>query len=154
MQRDKHRVDFSKLENRLLKRAYRLSDVQDRIYRVGFDVVRFKDGDEASKLWQVQSADDGDYIVVLYEDAPEEKTAASWEVLLSKTAKVLNFFYKGEPIVKVAANTLGIPENELASVPQYLPAKLANNKVLVKALLNQLDTPAKLSVLERYPELA
>jgi hypothetical protein len=154
MQKDKHGVDFSKLEHRLFTKAYRLKDVQHRLERVGFDIVRFKDGDEGSKLWQVQSAEDGDYIVVLYEDVPEEKTASHWEVCLSKTAKDLNFFYKGEPIVKMAASTLGIPDNELPSVPRYLPAKLTGNKALVKALLNQLDPTTKNAVLVRYPELA
>lgn len=152
----KFSIDYSKLENKLLKKAYRLSDVQSRLETVAFDVVRFKDGDETSKLWQIQTADDGDYIVTLYEDETEEskKTASvGWEVILSKTANVLNVYYKGDPIVKVATYKLGIPDSELSMVERYLPAKLAENKKLVQALLSELNEPAKNSVLNKYPEL-
>lgn len=152
----KFSIDYSKLENKLLKKAYRLSDVQSRLETVAFDVVRFKDGDETSKLWQIQTAEDGDYIVTLYEDESDEskKTAsAGWEVILSKTANVLNVYYKGDPIVKVATYKLGIPDSELSMVERYLPAKLAENKKLVQALLSELNEPAKNSVLNKYPEL-
>lgn len=152
----KFSIDYGKLEDKLLKKAYRLSDVKDRLETVAFDVVRFKDGDEASKLWQIQSAEDGDYIVTLYEeDAGEAKKVASagWEVLLSKTAKALNVYYKGDPIVKVATSRLGIPDSELSQVERYLPAKLAENKKLVQALLSELSEPAKTAVLQKYPEL-
>ena len=151
----KFNIDYNGLENKLLKKAYRLADVQDRLETVAFDVVRFKDGDEASKLWQIQSADDGDYIVTLYEDGGDQNSAitANWEVVLSKTAKLLNVYYKGDPIVKVTTKTLGIPDGELPFVEKYLPTKLAENKKLVRALLNQLNEPAKNAVLNRYPEL-
>ena len=153
----KFAVDYLKLENKLLKKAYKLSDVKDRLEKVSFDIVRFKDGDEASKLWQIQSADDGEYIVTLYEDDLSVlKTAknSNWDAVLSKTAKVLNVYYKGDPIVKVATQRLGIPDNELSSVEKYLPAKLSENRKLVQALLNELNETAKNTVLDKYPELA
>lgn len=145
-------VDYSHLEDKLFKKAYRFSEVKDRLETVAFDVVRFKDGDEASKLWQVQTSDDGDYIVTLYEE-PETVKEAKWEVVLSKTAKAINVFYKGDPIVKIAANRLGIPENELSSVERYLPARLSQNSKLVQALLSELPEPTKNAVLNKYPEL-
>jgi hypothetical protein len=153
------KVDFAKLENKLLKKSYRLSDVKDKLETVAFDIVRFKDGDKGAALWQIQSADDGDYIVTLYDDEEQVKTASAksenvWAVALSKTSKTLNVFYKGDPIVKVAADKLGIPPAELNSVERYLPKKLAENKVLVRALLAELSEPAKKEVLNRYPELA
>lgn len=148
----KFNVDYNKLVNKLLKKSYRLSDVKDQIETVAFDVVRFKDGDESSKLWQIQNADDGEYIVTLYED--EAKTAtAGWEVVLSKTASELHIYYKGDPIVKVATTKLGIPNSELSSVERYLPAKLAGSKTLVHALLGELSGSAKNTVLNKYPEL-
>jgi hypothetical protein len=154
----KFTVDFNKLENKLLKRAYKLSDVQNRLETVAFDIVRFKDGDEASKLWQIQTADDGEYIVTLYDDGAAEttKTAAAnthWEVVFSKTAKTFNFYYKGTPITKMAADKLHIPDSELPLVEKYLPKKLSENKDLVQALLNELDRSAKNIVLNKYPEL-
>lgn len=206
------KVDFAKLENKLLKKSYRLADVKDQLETVAFDIVRFKDKDRGASLWQVQSADDGDYIIALYEENNDEKKASSspWEIvvsassnLLQKSAmtklgvikhlpngkwqvqshkgknlgtydtegeakkrlqqveyfkhnassKILSFFYKGDPIVKVSSETLGIPESELDSIEKYLPIKLLANKKLVAALLAELPEPAKKEVLNKYPEL-
>jgi hypothetical protein len=150
----KFSIDYSGLENTLYKRAYKYSDVKDQLETVAFDIVKFKDDDEGAHLWQVQSADDGDYIVALYQ--PEEdaaKTACVWGVVMSKTAHDLFISYKGDPIVKMAASKLGIPTEEINQVSKYLPKKLASNKKLVKALLNELSISAKKEVLSKYPEL-
>jgi hypothetical protein len=149
----KFAVDLSGLEQKIYKRAFKLEDVKDQIEKVGFDVVRFKDNDKGAELWQVHSADDGDYIVAMYKD-DIEKEALAWEVAISKTASDLQVYYKGDPIVKVASEKLGIPATELNKVIQYLPKKLAESKKLVKALLNELPESAKNSVLNKYPELA
>jgi hypothetical protein len=149
----KNTIDYLSLENKIYKKAYRLSDVKDQLESVAFDIVRFKDSDKGADLWQVQSADDGEYIVAMYQDDGEEKTAALWEVMISKTAGDLQVSYKGDPLVSVAASKLGIPRAELHKVPEYLPSKLAENPKLVKALLNELPTSAKNEVLKKYPEL-
>lgn len=155
MHKNGFKVDFDKLETRLLKKSYRLSEVKDRLETVSWDIVRFKDGDEASKLWQVQSANDGDYIVTLYQEEDLEKTARSpWQVSLSKIGKDISFFYKGDQIAKIAASKFQIPENELPSMERYLPSKLASNKKLVALLLNSLNETAKNLVLSKYPELS
>jgi hypothetical protein len=148
----KFQIDYSSLENRVYKKAYRLSDVKDQLETVAFDIVRFKDDDAGANLWQVQSSDDGDYIVSLYQADEEVKTSA-WEVLVSKTAGDLQISYKGDPLLRVSASKIGIPRSELSKVPEYLPAKLASNKKLVKALLNELPESAKKEVLSKYPEL-
>lgn len=145
-------LDYSKLENRLCKRAYRLSDVKDQLETVAFDIVRFKDADKGADLWQVQSADDGEYIVALYQP-DEEKIAVVWDVRLSKTAGELQISYKGDPLVRIAASRLGIPRAELGKVEEYLPTKLASNKKLVQALLRELPESTKKEVLNKYPEL-
>lgn len=149
----KFSVDYSSLANQITKRAYKLSDVKDQLESVAFDVVRFKDSDKSADLWQVQSADDGEYIVALYQPDEEEKMAALWDVAVNKIASSLEVSYKGDPIVRVAASRLGIPFSELNKVPNYLPAKLASNKKLVKALLSELSPAAKQEVLTKYPEL-
>ena len=149
----KFAIDYSRLETKLTKKAYRLADVKDQLETVAFDIVRFKDGDKGAALWQIQNAEDGDYIVTLYEDDSDKTSSAGWDVVLSKTAKVLNFFYKGESIAKVSTKLLGIPDSELDSVERYLPEKLATNKKLVSALLGQLGESAKITVLSKYPEL-
>lgn len=148
----KFSVDYSKLDNKIYKKAYKLSEVKDKIEKVAFDIVRFKENDSAANLWQIQSADDGEYIVAIYQ--PEENVKTSgWEVEVLKTANAVEFSYKGDPIVRVSANKLGIPPAELSQIKSYLPAKLAENKKLVKSLLNELPVSAKNAVLNKYPEL-
>lgn len=148
----KFSIDYSSLEHKFSEKAIKLNDVKDKLETFAFDVVRFKDGDKGADLWQVQSAEDGEYIVALYQPEEEEKKSA-WEVIVSKTAGDLQVSYKGDPIVRLAADKLGIPRTELHKVPGYLPAKLAANKKLVKALLNELSESAKKEVLNKYPEL-
>lgn len=150
----KHTVDYSALAQQLTKKAYKLSDVKDQLETVAFDVVRFKDGDKAAQLWEVQSADDGDYIVALYDEEENTKTANDWSVVCTKTAGLLQVSYKGDPLVSLPFTKLGIPRDQLGKVPQYLPEKLTSNKKLVKALLNELSAEAKQEVLKKYPELA
>lgn len=152
----KFSLDYDNLEQKVYKKAYKLSDVKNRIERVAFDVVRFSDGDETSKLWQVQSADDGDYIVALYDEQDEAAKVASsnWEVALNKTSSMIDVYYKGDPIVRVAASKLGIPANELAFVSRYLPKKLAENKKLATALLNEAGENVRQELYKKYPELA
>ena len=144
-------VDYSQLDTKLHKKAYKLSEVKDQIEKVSFDIVRFKDQDKSADLWQVQSADDGEYIVALYQ--PEEeatKTACPWDVAINKAAGDLQVSYKGDPIVRVASHKLGIPRSELNQVASYLPSRLAGNKKLVAALLSELSSSAKNEVLKRY----
>ncbi len=152
----KFSIDYSGLAQ-IQKKAYRLSDVKDQLETVAFDVVRFKDGDKGADLWQIQSADDGDYIVALYDaDEENEKTAAAknpWGVFVTKNGHDLQISYKGDPLVRMASAKLGIPSSELHKAEQYLPEKLATNKKLVKALLSQLSETARLEVYKRYPEL-
>lgn len=147
-------IDYSGLANQITKKAYRLSDVKDQLESVGFDVVRFKDADKGADLWQIQSAEDGDYIVALYEDE-NEKVASSnpWTVLVTKNGSDLQISYKGDPLVRFAASKLGIPPHELHKAEEYLPEKLATNKKLVQSLLKDLNEAARLEVARRYPEL-
>jgi hypothetical protein len=147
-------LDYSSLANQITKKAYRLSDVKDQLETVAFDVVRFKEGDKGADLWQVQSADDGDYIVALYNNEEAEKEAASnWSVLVTKSGSDLQISYKGDPLVRLSSKKLGIPNNELHQAEKYLPEKLASNKKLVRALLSELNDAARQAVSKRYPEL-
>lgn len=149
----KFSMDYSGLAGNLVKKAFKLEDVKDRLETVAFDIVRFKDDDSGANLWQVQSAEDGDYIVALYQPEEETKTASDWSVLVSKASGDLQVAYKGDPIIRIASSKLGIPPQEIHQVPGYLPAKLASNKKLVKSLLNMLTESTKKSVLNKYPEL-
>lgn len=148
-------VDFNALGNSLTKKPiYKLADVKDRLETVAFDIVRFKSSDEGANLWKIESSpDDGDYIVTLYEEEVPTKTANVWEASLSKTANILQVFYKGDPLVSVSTTKLGIPTSELGSVSRYLPAKLAENTRLQRALLSELSPAAQKAVFSKYPEL-
>ena len=134
--------------------------MKDRLEKVAFDVVRFKDGDNGAALWQVQSNDDGEqYIVALYNDEEENVKTASvaekspWQVSFSKIANVIQISYKNDPLLKVAAGKLGVAPKEISKIPGYLPAKLAENKKLVAALLSELPLTVRTQILRKYPEL-
>lgn len=133
------------------RKAYRLVDVKDHIEKVAFDVVRFKDDDDLSKLWVVQSADDGEVIVAMYDEESLE-TKSSWEAVPDKLANV-NIFYKGEPIRKLSLKSLGIPEGDKFVLCRSLNKKLASDSDFQRSLLKDLSTDDRRSLLEKYPEL-
>lgn len=151
----KNLIDYSTLDRVINKKSYRLSEVKDKIEKVAFDVVRFKDSDKGADLWQIQSSDDGDYIVSLYEETDESvKTASNdvWEIVNSSGN--LQFFYKGDPIAKVSSSFLGFSADDSKLISKHLGKKMAENKKLVKLLLGQVEETAKQKILNKYPELA
>ena len=156
MQKPTTGINYKQLEDQLLKKTYKVSqaELNSKFEKIAFDIVRFKDDDKGAALWEIQSADDGEFIISLYEEPEQTKTASSWQVSLSKTADSIQFSYKGDPLVKLATSKLGVPSNELNTIERYLPKKLASNKELVKALLSELSEPAKKMVYNKYPELA
>ena len=151
----KNLIDYNALDRTLNKKAYRLSDVKDKIEKVAFDVVRFKDSDKGAELWQIQSSEDGDYIVSIYEEKEETiKTASAnnWEVINSSGN--LQFFYKGDPIAKVSSSSLGFSAEDSKLIVKHLGKKMGENKKLVNLLLGQVEDVAKEKILNKYPELA
>lgn len=155
----KFSIDYQELSNSVSyvqKKIFKLADVKDKLEKVAFDVVRFKDGNP-DELWQIQNADDGDYIVARYdaEEAKEEvKTSARWDALVNEASGDINIFYKGQPIVKMAAAKLGISSEDLGAVKRLLPGKLASDKNFVKALLTTLDEASRNELTKLYPELS
>ena len=151
-------IDYSALDTKVNKRCYKLSDVEHRLEKVAFDIVRFKDSSDTDELWQIQKSDDGDYIVARYDTDPAEtveKTASvrTWEVLVNKASGDVSVFYKSNPVVKFSAIKLGVPVSDLDSLQYFLPKKLDANKELVKALLDNLSKTEKYQLLRTYPEL-
>ena len=129
------------------KKIFKYADVKDKIEKVAFDLIRFKDGDP-DELWQVQNAEDGSYIVAKYEDEQKEvKTATKWETLVKEGN--INVFYKGQQITKIA----GVKADDIDTVKRFLPKKLATDKSFTSALLATLDEKTKEAVLKMYPEL-
>lgn len=155
MMNKKSTLDYNQLENKIDKKHYKLADVKDKLIKVAFDIVRFKDSDKAADLWQIQAGDDGEYIVALYQkdDDTVEKTANNWSVYVNKFASSMEICYKGESLVSVASSKLGMTLEDLEKAKNYLPLKLAQNKDLVKVILNDLDKTTKNQVFNKYPEL-
>lgn len=143
---------FSISENDLKKIAGKIHDfdkVKHNMVKVAFDIYRMKD-DPAAKLWELQKADDGSFIVALYNDGEIAKQS-NWSVEINKTANNVNFYYKGEYITKLNAKEVGIP---LSDAKEILPERLADNKKLVSLLMNKVDSNTKETLLSKYPELA
>jgi len=152
----KNLIDYNALDQVINKKSYRLKDVKDRLEKVAFDIVRFKDEDKGADLWQIQSSDDGDYIVSLYEESKETiKTAAShspWEV--TSSGNYLYFHYKGDPITKVACADKGLSNDDARLMAPHLGKQLSENKKLVSLLLGQVGSDeARQEILNKYPEL-
>lgn len=146
-------IDYTSLKDKIEKRKYPFEDVKHKIEKVAFDIVRFRDDDPSANLWKVVDADDGKYIVALYETEEEPINKLSWSVEQSKISGNLNVFYNGDYIAKISASSLGDLASEIDTVKSYLPKKLASNKGLVSKLLNTLSSSAKAQVLSKYPEL-
>lgn len=151
----KHAVDYSGLTEKLIKKSYKLSDVESQIEKIAFDIVRFRNDDNAAHLWQVNDSPEGQYIVALYQDEDVATKIASkcpWSVIASTTGSI-QISYKGDPITRLASTELGIPPGEVSEVPSYLPQKLSSNKKLVNSLLNRLPEITKAALVKKFPEL-
>jgi len=102
---------------------------EHRMIRVAFDFFRLK-GDEADDLWQVQSSDDGEFLVRTYSLPDEEEDRAktsSWSVFADKDCANLTIAYQGVPITRLAAEDYG------AETPE-------DGKILQGILFNRLST--------------
>lgn len=156
--RDKFNVDFDRVAETLLpKNAYRLADVEHLIEKVGYDLVRFRDNQDTDQLWKVQEGADGPVIVALYgEDGSiisesDTQSKNDWEAVPDKTA--MHIYYKGEPLVILSAQEMGIPNEELNIARRWLPAKLAGDEELQTALLSKVTSNVRKLIAQRFPEL-
>ncbi len=149
-------VDYQKLSHQngvSNRKVYRLDDVRDKIEKIAFDVVRFKDDDDLSKLWIVHKVDGGEVIVAAYEDDGEGLEAKStWKAVPDKAANI-HIFYKGNPVSKIALASLGIPESDAFVVCRTLTNKLGSDRSMLTALLDELPATDRQAFLEKYPEL-
>lgn len=154
----KHSINYEALDNVVNKKSFKLSDVKDKLVKVAFDLYKMK-GNNSDELWQIQSADDGDYIVARYSEEEEKEvkvatasTSSPWEV--STTSSDVAIFYKGYPISKISLASMGMKEEDAGTIKDFLPNKLASDGKLVKALINGLNEKAKNQIIQLYPELS
>lgn len=149
--------DYLNLNNSL-KKTYKLSEVKDRIEKIAFDVVRFKDSD-SEELWQIQQDSDGDYIVARYELEPEDtttKTASKspWDVLADAKTGRISVFYKDYPVAKFVAQSLGVSVSDFDALQRHLPKKLATDSKLVNSLLKTLSASERYQLCRQFPEIS
>jgi SpoVK/Ycf46/Vps4 family AAA+-type ATPase len=155
--KDKFTVDFDRLTDRVVpQRAYRLSDVEHRIEKVAYDLVRFRENEDTDQLWKIEDGNDGPVIVALYSDdgslmTAESSTKKDWEVIPDKTA--MHFYYKGEPLVSLSSVQLGISEDEFNVAGRWLPQKLASDDRFQMLLLNKVNRAGRVHIAQRFPEL-
>lgn len=153
----KNLIDYNELDRVINKKSYRLIDVKDKIEKVAFDIVRFKDNDKGADLWQIQSSDDGEYIISLYEESKDNiKTAshnAAWGFDFDAKGNIVQFYYKGDPIAKIACNDIGFSPNDVRIMSKHFTDVLSTSQSAVNNLLNTLDASTRKEILNKYPEL-
>lgn len=126
------------------------NEVKDKLVKVAFDIYRLQD-DKAARLWEVNKADDGNYIVALYSDDDESiEKKSDWSVEINKSANNVNFYYKGEYVTKLSQKEIGLKAEELYSLPE----KISNNKKLISILLKKADDNTRNNLVSKHPELA
>lgn len=157
---NKFSVDYTGLQNKLAKKtAYLLSDVQHRIQKIAFDVVRFYDSENIDGLWQIQNDGDNEYIVAMYEDGDPTKVAiaenkmSSWTAIADNSGDSVNIFYKGAPITRILLSSVGIPASESYLVTKFLPKKLASDVEFRGNFIANLTDTEREALLEKDPSV-
>jgi hypothetical protein len=144
----KFEIDYSLLK-KFSGKYLDYNEVKHKLVKVAFDLYKLED-DKSARLWEVNKADDGNYIVALYSDEETIEKQSDWQVEINKTANNVNFYYKGDYVTKLSKNDLGIGLDKANSLPE----KLANNKKLVSILLKNADIKTRNNLVRKYPELA
>ena len=155
---DKYAIDYKTLENGMSKpKSFKYSEVKDRLVKVAYDIVRFMDAgsDDLDGLWQVQTRDDGEVIVAMYESDDEDTliTNSSWDVIPDNHKESMSIFYKGHPVKRVIASEVGVPTEEIPSFCNDVANKLHNNKDFRNLLLDDVSESDKADIFNKYPEL-
>ena len=144
--------DYDRLDGNInAKKVYKLKDVNDRIERVAFDVVRFRDSEGFDKLWVVQEQN-GDQVLVAMYNEDEKIEAKAWAAIPDQSGNV-SVFYKGEPITRLSMVSYGLPNEEASVVCRFLPKKLASDRSFAHSLLSELSSADRNAVFEKHPEL-
>lgn len=155
--KDKFTVDFNHLAERVIpQQTYRLKDVEHKIEKVAYDLVRFRDNEDTDQLWKIEDSNDGPVIVALYADdgsllTTESNKKKDWEVIPDK--KAMHFYYKGEPLVSLSSDKLGIPNDELNLAGRWITRKLASDENFQMLLLNKINKAGRVHIAQRFPEL-
>jgi len=141
---DKFGIDFSGIAKMMDNNHLPVQGNEHRMIRVAFDLFRLK-GDEAEDLWQVQSADDGDFLVRTYSLPDDEiEVESDWSVMADKKCAHFTITYKNVPIKRIDAADHGAETPEDGKVLQgVIFRKLASDAKFVEALIGSLPKEKK-----------
>jgi len=156
---DKFTINFDNLAQGLAPaNAYRLKDVEHRIEKVAYDLVRFRENSDTDQLWKIKESPDGEAVIVaLYDDGGSlsaesvEQAKNDWEAIPDKTA--MNIYYKGEPLVSLSSDDMGMPVEDFGTCARWLPQKLAGDDSLQKSLFKKMASASREHLSARFPEL-
>jgi hypothetical protein len=137
----KFEMDLSEVSKTVVPDTNRipLTENEHRMVRVAFDLFRLKDSDP-DELWQVQSSDDGEFLVRTYALPEDENTVISdWSIKEDGKKANLTISYKGMPITRVIAAEYGAnTEEDVFVLQKTLFKKLATDKGFIIRMLNKL----------------
>lgn len=156
----KYSIDYEHLEKFASKKKhFRYEDVKDKLVKVAFDIVKFRDDyQDIDGLWQIRNTDDGEVIVAMY-SAPELKVESSGEGSVEKKAslrewevipgndKCAHFFFMSEPVYKIASSDLG--EVDLEEFCGYSTKRLNTDKEYVVSLAKELSEDKRGMILSK-----
>lgn len=140
----KFQMDFDELKKSMgLDNKIPVKGNEEKIIRVAFDLFRFKDGDP-EELWQVQSSDDGEFLVRTYLLPEEQNISEGWSINTDKKEENLTVAYKEVPIFRISAKNFGskTPEDTLI-LKRALYKKISNDEKFLTNLVNALPAEKK-----------
>jgi len=151
---DKFSIDYGILDK---QRHFKYEDVKDRLVKVAYDVVRFKDPTEdIDGLWQVQATDDGEIIVAMYDDSDKQNSItkdSSWKAVADNRNESIYVFYNDEPIKRIASSEINIPSVEYKELCKDISIRLNNDSNFRSTLLNELPINVRAQLFTKFPEL-
>ena len=156
---NKFSLDYADLQSKLSqKKMYRLADVQHKLKRVAFDVVRFVDNDNIDQLWKIERDGDDEYIVAMYDDTqvvPQTKTASDnpWNAVADANNEFVHIFFKEEPIKRIAMKDFGISGEDAYMVCGILRSKLASDTNFLRKFVNELSQDERAVLTDAEPSL-
>jgi hypothetical protein len=149
---DKFKADLSEIQKMLDTNRLPVSGNEHRMVRVAFDFFRL-DGDETDDLWEVQSADDGEFLVRTYSlpEETEEIKTSSWSVTADKEYANLTIAYQGVPITRLASKDYGAETLEDGKLLQGVVFnKLATDVEFIKTMILSLPASKKVALLRAF----
>jgi hypothetical protein len=136
---DKFHINWDNFEGIGKDKRIPLKGNEHRITRVAFDLVRFNDN-TSEELWQIQSSDDGEFLVRTY-NLPEDKivSESDWTVNLDKSGENITVAYKNMPIQRFASKQFGAEDlSEALLLRRTIRKKLALDQGFVDSFVKSL----------------